>query len=119
MIIWRKRKAMAAWLLLMAACAVCTASAALSDGQPLYRWEAMLLYFFILLAASFPLGAAGAWLFVFLLAQLDGIWPALSKPEAEIWILAAATLIGGLGFYWQWYRLFPLLRKKLTQRNAK
>lgn len=78
------------------------------------RWEAYLFYFLILMYLSFPLGMFLNIIFIIIFNLLD---LAISIEYLNKIDILITTLCCSIGFYIQWYILFPKLIKFINRRK--
>ncbi|TGY49359.1 hypothetical protein E5343_07115 [Rodentibacter caecimuris] len=83
-----------------------------STDVELYVFEAYILYIGILFLLSFPLGSV-----FIIIVMLIGSWLFPNIPNNLSVIII--TTSSSLGFYIQWYKIFPKLKEKILKNFFK
>lgn len=79
-----------------------------STDVELYIFEAYVFYFGVLLLLCFPLGS----LFIVIFMLVGGSFFNNVNNDVAIIII---TILGGLGFYLQWYNIYPKLKVRISK----
>lgn len=114
MIIRKRHIPMIIWGILVAMLANHLWSSLINTNNPTLEFEAYIFYVGILMLLSFPLGTIGLFLCFIVFSFIP-----LNLPHNVSNILDAtlATVIATAAFYYQWYILFPKLKRKFLKRK--